>query len=257
VNTYLLSPAGAFTITYTMIKLGSPGSYWPVLLVLGYYFVLPERRAWFFNVLTVLIVAPSAWWVLDQSSAVRFSAALVGVSLFAYNSMREINVLHGLLKEQAVTDKLTGLFNRALLDNHLQHAIAQNRRSGVPMTLVALDIDHFKSINDTLGHDTGDVVLKGLGNLLRKRTRGSDTAYRIGGEEFLVLVHNADERQGAGVAESLRREVERTTLLPDRHVTISAGVSGLGEGMDAATWIKACDEKLYRAKQGGRNRVIA
>lgn len=256
VNTYFVSITGAFSIIYTLIKLGSAGSYWPYLLCLVYYFVLPERRARFLNVLTLLITIPAAWVVLDQSLAIRFSAVLVGVSLFAYISMREINILHGRLREHAVTDKLTGLFNRTLMEASLQQAIAQNQRTGVPMTLITLDIDRFKPINDTLGHDTGDKVLKGLADLLGKSTRSSDMTFRAGGDEFIILVHNTDERQGTKVAEKLRQKVEQAALLPDRKVTISLGVSGLQEGMDVATWMKACDGKLYRAKESGRNRVV-
>lgn len=256
VNTYLVSPAGAITVTYTMIELTNSGSYWPFLLTLAYYFILPEKRAWFYNAFTALTIIPVAWFVLDQSSAHRFSAVMVGVSLFAFLSMREINVLHGLLKEQAIRDDLTGLFNRSQLDHSLQQAIAQNQRSGVPMALIIFDIDHFKSINDTLGHDAGDLVLKGLGDLLRRQIRSSDMVFRIGGEEFLVLVYNTDERQSTIVAERLRKQVEQAVLLQDRRVTISVGVSYLQEGMDTTTWVKACDEKLYRAKEGGRNRVV-
>ena len=257
VNTYLVTPSAALAIIYAMFKLGSPGSYWPILLTVSYYFVLPERRAGFFNVLTVLIMIPVALFVLDQSSAYRFSAVLIGVSLFAFISMREIHVLHTLLKEQAVKDKLTGLFNRSLLEDSLRQAIAQNQRSGVPKALIIFDIDHFKSVNDTLGHDRGDVVLERLADLLIQRTRSSDMAFRSGGDEFIVLVHDTDEPRGAEVAEKIRREVEQAGLLPDRKVTISAGVSGLREGMDWAMWMKSCDEKLYRAKEGGRNRVVA
>jgi len=256
VNLWFMAPAGGFTITYTLIKLTHAGSYWPVLLVLAYYFVLPERRAWFLNVLTLLVIIPVAWFVLDHSSAVRFAAVLVGVSLFAFISMREINVLHGLMRRDAVTDKLTGLFNRVLLEDRLEEAIAQSQRTGVPMALLAFDVDLFKSINDSLGHDTGDLVLEGLGDLLRGRIRGTDVAFRVGGEEFLVLLHNADEKKGAEVAEDLRREVECARLLEDRQVTISVGVSGLREDMDAAAWVKAGDERLYRAKEAGRNRVV-
>lgn len=257
VNTYLVTPTAAFTVTYTVINLGHIGSYWPLLLASAYYFVLPERRALIFNVLTILVIIPSAWIVLDQSSAVRFSAVLLGVSLFAYISMREINVLHRMMREQAVTDALTGLLNRSLLDDSLQRAIAQSWRSDVPMALITIDVDHFKVINDTLGHDKGDVVLRELGHLLRGRIRGSDVAFRAGGDEFLILAHNADEQQGVELAESIREEVERSNLLADRRITLSAGVSGLDVGWDATRWVKDCDKKLYRAKEGGRNQVVA
>ncbi len=255
-NTYLLVPLTIFLVTYTLIKLAAPGSYWPYLLVLGYYFVLPEKRALFFNILTILILTPVALTVLEPPSAVRFTAVLLGTSLFAYNSMREIYALQGRLKEQAVRDDLTGLYNRSLLEDSLQRAVTRNQRTGVPMTMLIFDIDHFKSINDTRGHHTGDLVLRGFGDLLRKSIRKSDMAFRIGGEEFLILFHNANEERSTDVAEKLRREVELTAFLPDCEVTISAGVSGLREGMDVAVWMKECDNKLYRAKEGGRNRVV-
>lgn len=256
VNTYLLSPIATFTASYAMIRLSYTGSYWSFLVVLAYYFILPERRAWLFNALTALVTIPTAWVVLDDSSAIRFSAVLAGVSLFAFLSIREINVLHGLLTELAVSDKLTGLFNRSQLEHSLRQAIGQNRRSGVPVTLIIFDIDHFKSINDTLGHDAGDRVLKELGELLRNRVRLGDMAFRIGGEEFLVIAFNADEQKGTNIAEQLRKQVEHAALLPDRRVTISLGVSCLEDEMDVDTWVKACDEKLYRAKRDGRNRIV-
>ena len=106
VNTYLVTPTACFLITHTMIKLSNAGSYWPFMLSLAYYFVLPERRALFFNILTALIFIPTAWLILEQSSAVRFSAVMLGVNLFAYFSIHQMNVLHGHLKEQALKDRL-------------------------------------------------------------------------------------------------------------------------------------------------------
>jgi diguanylate cyclase (GGDEF)-like protein len=256
VNSYLVSPAGTLTISYTVFELAGPGSYWPFLLIPAYYFVLPERRAWIFNALAILIFIPMAWYVLDLSSAIRFSAVAIGVSLFAVISMREIHILHDLLKQQAATDKLTGLFNRFKLDTLLRQAIAQNQRTGIPMTLIAFDIDHFKSINDSLGHHAGDRALELLGDLLRRRVRTSDTPFRIGGEEFLILLHNTDERQGVKVANDLRKGVQEADLVPDHQLTISVGVSCLEEGMEIDSWMKACDDKLYRAKGGGRNTVV-
>lgn len=255
-NTFLLAPFCAFDIIYSMIQLDSLPSYWPFLLVLLYYFILPGRQAWFFNLLTFFIIVPVAWFVMDKPMAVRFSTVFLGINLIAYISSREIIILNELLKEQAVKDKLTGLFNRSLLEASLQRMIAQNQRTGVPIALISFDIDHFKSINDTLGHDTGDMVLKKLGDLLRKCIRSSDMAFRVGGEEFLVIVHNTDESQSKQVAEKIRQKVEQAALLPDRQVTISVGVSCLQKGIDMAKWMKACDEKLYCAKKNGRNRVV-
>ncbi len=256
VNTYLVAPLGTFAVASTLYKLAMPGSYWAFLLLLSYYFVLPEKRAWVFTVLALLIVIPLAWLVLELSLFVRFSAVLLGVALFAYSSMRVIHVLYGLVKEQAVTDKLTGIYNRTLLDDSLQHAIAQSRRSTVPMSLVSFDIDNFKSINDTLGHDIGDRVLQEFADLLKKRVRSSDMVFRVGGDEFLILVYNADELHAVKVAEDFRHEMEQKGFFSERQVTISAGVSALQDDMDLIAWVKSCDEKLYRAKESGRNQVI-
>jgi diguanylate cyclase (GGDEF)-like protein len=255
-NTWLVAPIGGFTVTYALVKLGAPGSYWPFLVIVAYYFILPEQRAWFFNLLSLAAIIPSAWYVLEPAEAFRFTAVLLGVSLFAYISMRVISVLHRLLHGQAVTDTLTGLYNRTLLEDALQHASAQSRRSGVPMTLISFDIDGFKSINDTHGHDIGDRILETLGELLRARARSSDMVFRIGGDEFLFLAHNTDEHHGARVAEKLRHEVEQSLLLHDRQITLSIGVSRLHKDMDVTTWLKSCDVKLYCAKENGRNQVV-
>lgn len=256
VNTYLVAPIGAFTITYALLKLGASGSYWPLLLVVAYYFVLPEKRAQFFNAVSLLANLPSAWLVLEPSLAFRFSAVLLGISLFAYISMRVIYSMYGLLHGQAVTDKLTGLYNRTLLDDALHHAIAQNQRTSVPMTLIGFDIDKFKSINDTLGHNAGDGILKAFGEMLKIRARSSDMAFRIGGDEFLILAHNTDEYHAVRIAERFRHEIAQSPLLPGHQITISVGVSGRKEDMDVAAWMKSCDEKLYAAKASGRNSVV-
>lgn len=200
---------------------------------------------------------PSAWYVLELSSAVRFSAVVIGVSLFAFISMREISILHGKLKAQAVTDKLTGLLNRTLREDSLKSAISQNWRFGLPMTIFSLDIDQFKSINDMYGHDKGDLVLERMGELIRGRIRSCDMAFQLGGEEFLILVHNTDQNNAIKVAEKLRQEIEQTDLLPDHQVTMSIGISGLQEGMELDTWLKISDEKLYRAKDCGRKCVVS
>lgn len=254
-NAYLVTPAGALTVMYAFLQVGSPASFWPFLIVLAYYAVLPERYAQLFNVATILVVLPMAWLLLDQPSAVRFSAVILGVSMFAYISMREINSMHDRLRERAVTDPLTGLLNRSLLESSLQHSIAQSERSGVPMALLALDVDDFKGINDSRGHDAGDRVLRALSDLLRQRTRSGDLAFRVGGDEFQILLHNTSEANAAKVAEEFRQRVERALLLPDHRVTVSIGVCGLADDMDAEQWIKTCDERLYRAKDRGRNRV--
>jgi diguanylate cyclase (GGDEF)-like protein len=125
------------------------------------------------------------------------------------------------------------------------------------MSLVTIDIDHFKEVNDTRGHDAGDRVLAGIGALLRQRMRRTDKAFRTGGEEFLALLYGTDLANARRVAEELREAIAALGLLPDRHVTVSLGVAALRPGEDAAAWTKRADVNLYRAKAEGRNRVAA
>jgi len=179
------------------------------------------------------------------------------VSLFAHIAIHEINNLHGQLEDRILTYELTGFFNRSSLTSSIEQAIAQQQRSGIPMTLIAFDVDHFRSINDTLGHPAGDAVLTGLGNLLRARSRKTDKAFRMGFEEFLILLHNNGPGLGRKIAEDFRCAVELAPLLPERQVTISVGVSSLEESMDSDSWTRSRYKKLYRAKQGGRNPVVA
>ncbi len=163
--------------------------------------------------------------------------------------------------EMAVTDPLTGLHNRRYLDSHLQtlfdRAVARRR----PLSLLITDIDRFKSINDTHGHDGGDVVLREFAQRLRKNVRGIDLACRFGGEEFVVVMPDTDATIAEKVAERVRAEIaDRPFLIGDLKisVTVSVGVSSLRHGVDSmADLLKRADVALYEAKSSGRNRVVA
>ncbi len=166
--------------------------------------------------------------------------------------------------EMAVTDQLTGLYNRRYLASHLSGMFDRAFWTGRPLSLMILDIDHFKSINDTHGHDIGDKVIQEIAIKIRNSVRGIDLACRYGGEEFLVAMPDTDRSFAGVVAERLRHEIaeHRVTLNSGRdevHVTVSIGISSTEDGPKDDTGqklIKRADEALYSAKTGGRNRVI-
>ena len=163
--------------------------------------------------------------------------------------------------EMAVTDGLTGLHNRRYLDSHLQtlfdRAVARRR----PLSLMITDLDRFKSVNDTFGHDGGDEVLREFARRLRKNVRGIDLACRFGGEEFVVVMPDTEAAIAQKVAERVRAEIaELPFAIADKSaaVTVSVGVSSLKRGLDTvAELMKRADLALYEAKTGGRNRVVA
>jgi diguanylate cyclase (GGDEF)-like protein len=159
------------------------------------------------------------------------------------------------LAQDALTDSLTGAFNRRCLDACLATAIERLQRTGEPASLAMFDIDHFKAINDELGHAAGDELLKALVTLVVGRARKLDVLFRVGGEEFVLLLTNARSSDALHVADELRRLVAAAELVPGRKISISVGVSELRRGEAAAEWMRDADAALYRAKRAGRNRV--
>jgi diguanylate cyclase (GGDEF)-like protein len=179
------------------------------------------------------------------------------VSIFSAIFVRVISSQQDRLQQQAVTDPLTGLLNRSLMEVFLEHAVRQHARDGTPMTIAALDLDHFKTINDTLGHDAGDHALRAFAKLVLGRCRSTDRIFRTGGEEFLLLLEDTDAKNASGISEDLRRSVETHPLVPEHPVTVSIGLATLQPGEDWHAWMKRSDENLYRAKLEGRNRVAS
>ncbi len=166
------------------------------------------------------------------------------------------------LREQerlAVTDGLTGLYNRRFIGELLTIEVDRAQRSGRALTLVALDIDRFKRINDTLGHPAGDAVLVAVAQRLAGAVRGSDVLARSGGEEFLVLADDTDADVALALAERVRQAVRATpvaaTAAVQVEVTVSVGVATLEEGESVEDLVRRADRALYAAKEGGRDRV--
>ncbi len=160
------------------------------------------------------------------------------------------------LEQLAVTDRLTGLYNRLYLDRALQREMAVAQRTGEAFSLVLLDIDKFKTVNDRYGHQAGDEALVMLAGILQSRMRVTDVAGRWGGEEFMVICP-ATTRQGAtDVAETLRSLVEQTEFPHAGHCTASFGVAGFEADDNITAIVARADHALYAAKEGGRNRVV-
>ncbi len=166
--------------------------------------------------------------------------------------------------EMAVTDQLTGLYNRRYLASHLSAMFDRAYWTGRPLSVMVIDIDHFKSVNDTHGHDVGDRVLKEFADRIANSIRGIDLACRYGGEEFLIAMPDTDLAFASVVAERLRQEVATAKFQlnsgrDELAVTVSIGLASTENGPDedsAQKLIKRADEALYEAKNGGRNRVI-
>ena len=162
-------------------------------------------------------------------------------------------------RSDAVIDQLTGMLNRKALGVRTHELAQQSEVTGEPVGVIVADLDHFKRINDTRGHAVGDAVLKDVAYLLRKQLRAFDLAYRLGGEEFLILVPGSDLEHTVELATRLREAVATSLVADNLAVTLSLGVgaSERNHSFDYATVFAEADAALYKAKRGGRNRVCA
>lgn len=166
------------------------------------------------------------------------------------------------LRQLAITDGLTGLYNYRYFKEILQQELNRARRYNLNVSVVMIDIDHFKHYNDTNGHPAGDQILKSIGGLLKENIRNIDLAARYGGEEFSLVLVETDKAAARIVAEKIRKLIETQSFIyeenqPKGKITISMGVAMFPEdGSQYDSLIKVADQRLYRAKQAGRNKIF-
>ena len=194
-------------------------------------------------------------WVLDTSYIVTDAAT---GERYCHGVLVDITgrkQLESELIEMSTHDAPTGALNRRYLDKRLIEEIQRSKRHRFPMSLMMLDIDAFKSYNDTFGHQAGDRALKIVANVLQDILRGADVAARYGGEEFAILLPQTTSSEAAAIAERLRQRVEHTEF-PKRKITVSIGIAACSTDVDTPSdIIGAADHALYEAKNHGRNNV--
>jgi len=160
------------------------------------------------------------------------------------------------IERLATRDSLTGLANRRLFDESLRREAARSQRLGSPLSLLVLDVDHFKQVNDSYGHQTGDDVLCEVADALVANTKNFDVAARYGGDEFVVLLPGCSREDAIGVAQRVRNEIARE--VGEAPVTISGGIATMPDNAaDAERLMAAADAALYEAKRTGRDRVAS
>jgi diguanylate cyclase len=231
------------------------GALWSYPTILLFSFSLSRRMANVCNVLLLVIISALVYHYIGAAYTIRTFATLTLTIVLANIVLGIIVDQHRRLLDQANVDPLTGAFNRRHLERCLADAIERQRRTSAPASLLLIDVDHFKRINDDFGHAAGDGVLRAVVELIGRRARKLDLLFRVGGEEFMLLLPDTRESAAAVVAEQLRASIGASRPIDAADVTVSIGVSELqpGETMDA--WMKHADDALYAAKNAGRNRV--
>lgn len=253
---FALVPGGILFMSLAFNVDGNMASIWCFPSILACYCMLGRRRAIIANVMILAVAIPMMWLTLDTIVSARFTASLASVSLFACILVREIDAQQRRLIYQLDHDPLTGLLNRTSLKRRLQSAINAFQDRSEPASLLAVDLDHFKRVNDRFGHDTGDLVLCEIARLLKQHVASDGAAFRLGGEEFLILLAGNDESAAHKRAESLRALIAETAILQGHPITASIGLASLRASDDRQSWTRRSDNRLYAAKHGGRNQVV-
>jgi diguanylate cyclase (GGDEF)-like protein len=243
------------TLVFAIFKLGYVTAYWSYPLAFIIFFVQPLSHARVMAFIMASSLIGSAFYLFEIELVSRFALTLIMLMMFCDVFVRVLMTMESKLSELAIRDPLTNAHNRRYMNYIMEMTIEETRREFGPATIVMLDIDHFKKINDQYGHAKGDTVLIKLVNLLHQRQRKLDYVFRSGGEEFVMILRNTGLQQALSLAENLRVNIEGTELLEGEKITVSLGVAEYQTGETEVEWLHRADELLYEAKDRGRNCV--
>jgi diguanylate cyclase (GGDEF)-like protein len=243
---------GVLTTVYIR---GEQQIFWAYPALLATFYLAKPGEAVLIATLTIIALVPALVPKMDAITLTTTFVTLISTSAFAYAFAFLSRGQRDQLVQLARKDPLTGAGNRRALDEKLTEVCAARNRSNTPSSLVLIDIDNFKEINDEFGHAAGDQILVRLTEIIELRIRVTDSLYRIGGEEFVVVIEGQTKEKARRMAEQLRTLVEANELAPEGSVTISLGVAELTLGESPDDWMRRADLALYESKRCGRNQT--
>lgn len=255
ITTSILYSAGAVAVAH----LNSPiFVFWLFPAILANFFLLSANAALVANLLSILAILPVASRLTHTTDFFAMISSLLICGSMAYTFARLTDQQRMLLQGYATQDALTQLGNRRAMNAELELSIQDNERAQIPASLILLDLDFFKSVNDKFGHNAGDKVLIELADLLVRRVRKTDRLFRFGGEEFVVIARNSGLADAKTIAEELREQIAEHLKAPDgKTITASFGCAQLQDGEAPEDWFIRADKAVYQAKQSGRNCVVS
>lgn len=239
----------------TLHLMGTQQLYWGYPALVVAFYLLRPKEAVIATIVTMLIVVPILLPQLPIFTLVSVVTTMVVTAVFAYVFAALTRDQRKLLIDLATCDPLTGAGNRRALVQKMDEIVANHERARTPASLILLDLDDFKAINDEFGHSVGDEVLVRFAEVVKLRIRLTDSFFRFGGEEFVILMHGQRIDSAARLAEQLRLLVEANELVSNRNVTISLGVAEFQAGESADDWLRRADDALFEAKHAGRNQT--
>jgi diguanylate cyclase (GGDEF)-like protein len=236
--------------------IGELGVLWLYPTLLSIFFIVRPRTAGTIALLATAALQglPEAFGSLTQRVTVTVTLLLVALNalIFALRTAMQRRAL----AQIATLDPLTGARNRRAMEEEVAIALNAHQRTGRPVTLALLDLDHFKRVNDRHGHEAGDQLLCRFVDLVRRSTRATDRLFRFGGEEFVLLMEHTDEIGALRAFANLQRHIHEELRAGGEPVTVSMGAAVLRHGENRDAWFARADAALYRAKQDGRDRLV-
>ena len=257
----LLAAAYAVGTVFVVLYLPVSGLYWFYCVILLNFFIIPPLPSTLLTLASLATICSYGIWrpgvvFADNQQLVLFTTTSLLCSLFAFMFAWRTTQQRRKLQQLASLDPLTGIGNRRMLMREMDIAVANYGRNGIQCGLLLLDIDHFKQINDNHGHAAGDRVLVELARLIWNISRRTDRLFRLGGEEFVLLLPSLGEAGLEAAGNNMVRTVAAQLRCHGKPVTISIGGALLQPGDDSNSWMKRADVRLYQAKNGGRNRSV-
>jgi len=251
----ILSSVSLLAVVLTIHIKGAQQIFWLYPALVSFYYLLRPKTGMIYASIAIILTLPL---IYQQETFIFFVSMLVSLIVtltLAYIFASQMEQQQHQLIEQATKDPLTGAGNRRALGEKMEQLIASFQRTGNKATLLLLDLDDFKHVNDTFGHNTGDSFLVEVSKLLRTRIRLSDSLFRFGGEEFIVVAESTDLADAKTFAEELRSTIEHASIIPECSVTVSIGIAELNMDEPSEQWIKRADNALFKAKDMGKNTV--
>jgi diguanylate cyclase (GGDEF)-like protein len=230
--------------------------FWMFPTIVANFFLLRPNSAVLLNIIAVGLTVPIAWKLGKTLDSFAMMSSLFFCSAMAYLFARLTEQQKKRLEIFASQDPLTMLGNRRLMDQELRLCVEDFTRHATPATLIVFDLDNFKAINDKFGHSAGDQLLVRIGEMLNKRLRVTDRAFRFGGEEFVLLARTTNLENSVNIAEQIRQQIMVDIAGPDGHITASFGCASIHPNESREHWFIRADNAMYQAKAQGRNCVV-
>lgn len=254
---FLLVFAYSFGALTVLFLKGGKLIYWAYPPMISTFFLLSIRHALTINFLFLLAIIPTAFFKVERIEFYSILTTFIILYIFGYILTARFEYQRKLLNQLASLDPLTNTLNKRSLNSQISQIIVENQRYSEKSTLMILDLDFFKRINDTYGHNVGDQALIKFTELLKTSIRNLDTIYRFGGEEFVVISKKTNLENALKLADRIRKTIEEKLIIEQTLLTVSIGVAELTKKDDSSSWLNKADQALYKAKKSGRNTVCS